>query len=125
MATRVGRSEAQSAKQFLQHLNELDLMMMAMIADAADESQQFCLFLDKDFDMALLGRQITEYEDRVNSLFLNGLCLRSGYTKHMIELLSRPRTILIGKETETIGQAGGPSKRVLWEVLQECKIGPD
>jgi hypothetical protein len=117
---RAGTEPAKSAAAFLAEVTEEDLLTIAMLADAGDESAAIVRFFDSEtYDVAESAVVISAYLKHIDCLFLRGGCLTldGTYTKFVIDLLNRPHTISLHHPAilRTIGGGG-----VHAEVRDRC-----
>ena len=72
------------------------LLMLSMLADAADESMLVLRAHDKKMaDPADTAFWIAAYVRRVQTLFLDGECLKLGYTRVMMDALKKPLVYIV------------------------------
>ena len=100
---RKGNEEASAAARFLDWVTPELCLQMAMMADAAEENLQMTRFFDvENFALEDLSFVISSFQDRLDALFTGDVpgtpnakiagCLTvpTGYTSHMLKLLSHP-----------------------------------
>lgn len=92
VADRVGEVR-KSAISFLQNTTVEDVLLVSMLADAADEALVFTRQLDdENMDPAQLPAHVKRFLQTIQLLFVERQCLElPGFTSHMIEGLKRPR----------------------------------
>ena len=117
---RAGREPATFAVAFLRTVTEEDLLTVAMLADAGDESAAIVRFFDcETYDVAESAVVISAYLNRIDCLFLRGGCLTvdGTYTKFVLDLLKRPHTITLHQPPILRSVGGGG---VHPEVIDRC-----
>ena len=109
LVRRRGEAVAAHALAFLEFIDERKLLLLALLADAGDEATQHLRFFDTErYDASEVARQCAQFQARIDSLFLQGRVLRSGYTRVMLDRLRAPRTFFLGQaQIKTIGVQGG------------------
>lgn len=117
---RAGTDPAKVAVRFLQTVTEEDLLTIALLADAGDESGAIVRFFDcETYDVAESAVMLSTFLNRIDCLFLRRGCLTldGTYTKFVIDLLQRPRTITLHQPfiVRSIGGGG-----VHPEVVDRC-----
>lgn len=113
---RKGNEEASAAARFLDWVTPELCLQMAMMADAAEENLQMTRFFDVEtFALEDLSFVMSSFQDRLEALFTGDVpgtpnakiagCLTvpTGYTSHMLKLLSHP-FMLRGR---SFGKEGG------------------
>ena len=69
-----------------------------MMADACDETMAFTRQLDDEaMDLSVTPAEIELWDERMRHLFDEGGCRHSGYTKHALAELQKPRAMPITK----------------------------
>jgi hypothetical protein len=117
---RAGTDPAKRAVRFLQSVTEEDLLTIALLADAGDESAAIVRFFDcETYDVAESAVIISTFLKRIDCLFLRRGCLTldGTYTKFVIDLLKRPRTITLHQPNILRSIGGGG---VHPEVVDRC-----
>lgn len=113
-------AEGRDAHAWLSSMNDESALMMAMMADCADESISLCRFFDRDnYDKSAVTHEVNDYLKRVTWLFGSETqgALKTGYTKYMVDTLaSSRRTIMLDGKPTFIG---GPNKPAL-DVISSC-----
>ncbi len=94
--------------EFLEFMDTERALSFAMMADAGDEVLQLVRFLESEqFDKTSLAPQLDEFMHRIQVLFTHGQCVKTGYTKHMLTVLSKSVTVFLKKhEPKNIGHNG-------------------
>jgi len=117
---RAGTDPAKRAVKFLQSVTEEDLLTIALLADAGDESGAIVRFFDcETYDVAESTVIISTFLNRIDCLFLRRGCLTldGTYTKFVLDLLMRPRTITLHQPNILRSIGGGG---VHPEVVDRC-----
>ncbi|CAE7368921.1 unnamed protein product, partial [Symbiodinium pilosum] len=98
-----------NAVTFLETIGERELLLAAMMADAADEAVRLLRFFGEEgYELAEVAFQIRLFMSRVHVLFNEEKVYElGGYTKHCLQLLSSSRGFMLGGEARTLG---GPGK---------------
>eukprot|EP00435_Cladocopium_sp_Y103_P066425 s1005_g28.t1 len=92
---RHGERDGARAERFLEYINERRLILLSMMADAADEVSVLVRYLDSgNYDLAGLVSELQQFVGRVSSLFLDGQCRNSGYCEYMLATLQTPTSFL-------------------------------
>ncbi len=116
---RKGRVEAKAAVAFLTYIDMESCLQLAMIADAGTEGFHFKGFWDTEScDLARSALEIENFRRTFHALFVDGKVVKIGYTKHMLNVLTRPVLIpswVLGAP-KTLGSEAG----VTAPVLQRC-----
>ena len=101
--------EGQGCMGFVQAMTEVNVILLGMMADAADECMILTRFLDKDtFDVGAMRVELEQFNNRVNDLFLHKTCLKSGYTQVALDFLKHPRVLQVpGQALRTLGSKSG------------------
>jgi len=97
---RKGAPEA-CASEFLASVTEEDVLTIAMLADAGDESSAIVRFFDKeDYDVAAVPEVISMYLHRIDHLFIKRHCLTlvGTYTEYILDVLKKPHPIILHKQ---------------------------
>ena len=89
-----GRHGLQCAKDAIRFLREETTevaLQRALMADAGDECLRRTRFFDQEnFDVSKTANVISDHLATINALFCQRLALKTGFTKHMLETLSKP-----------------------------------
>ncbi len=126
--TRRGREASVHAGFFLQYITPTRLLLMSMLADASDEGIALTRHMDdEDADCADLNDTISNFVARVRFLFgrSDPQCLKLGYTAHMLQILSTPRTFFVDGQPKTIGAVRGVEEGVIAACLRKLGIWVD
>lgn len=92
------------AEHFLEYINERRLILLSMMADAADEVSVLIRYLDSgNFDTAGVVSELQQFIGRVSALFLDGQCRNSGYCEYMLTTLQTPTSFLCKAGPRSIG----------------------
>lgn len=79
VVSRRERSEGKIAAAFLDFMTDEKCIVVAMLADAGDESTLHLRCFDTEqFDVSKIGQFCADYQHRLDWLFLNGNCRRVG-----------------------------------------------
>ena len=109
--------EQEVADEFLAWINEEKLVQLAMCADGGDDSLCFTRFLDSEgFDVSEIPSEIHIYVNKLNSQFLQGNCVKTGYTKHVLDILKKSRGYFVQNQPFTLGGPG----RVSPAMIERC-----
>lgn len=117
---RAGTDPAKRAVRFLQTVTEEDLLTIALLADAGDESGAIVRFFDcESYDVAESAVILSTFLNRIDCLFLRRGCLTldGTYAKFVLDLLQRPRTITLHQPVILRSIGGGG---VHPEVVDRC-----
>ena len=84
----------------------MSLLLAAMAADAADEFSGICHFCDsEDMDVSQLSLRVVGFIARMTVLFGSApSCVKSGYTRHVIDTLRR--ATLVWPDGKTLRHLG-------------------
>lgn len=106
-------------KAFLRLLDEEAILTLGMLADAGEETVELIRFMDEErADKVELCFHWRRFLDRVTALFVDGRgCLRSGYTGHMLDLLTTERVLYIDNKPKRVG---GRAPDALQPVIDRC-----
>ena len=116
--TRDDQSSA-NAKIWLEYVDTENALQAAMMADASDQTIVLSRLLDnEDVDPAILNHEVRQYVQTNELLFGDSAkCLTAfGYTRAMMDTLSKPLVWTIGSKTYSIGKQGG----VPAEIIERC-----
>ena len=94
----LGNKQGKGCHAFLQMLSPLTVILMGMMADANEE----CLALTRFMDAAVLrveglSKQVADFTARVDLLFKENLCLKTGFTKVALEHLAQQKMIKLAE----------------------------
>ncbi|CAE7724072.1 unnamed protein product [Symbiodinium sp. CCMP2592] len=125
METNRDGAERARLRQLLSDLDEEKLVMMAMLADVADENIRVIRFVDcEQYDLSELPEELSCLLDRLHFLINQGGILQQGYTAYMLNYLKGQRGFLIGSgQAKTIGGEGAVDAPMLLrcvELLKTC-----
>ena len=123
---RKGENPATCANYYLLFISGSEgikrLLLMAMLADAGDESAMVLRAADQTHsDPANAAFWIASYSRRIQILFLEGACLRTGYTKVMLETLRKPMVYVVNGTMLQCGHAAGASQEQVTWCLDKMK----
>lgn len=116
---RKGAPEA-CASEFLASVTEEDVLTIAMLADAGDESSAIVRFFDKeDYDVAAVPEVISMYLHRIDHLFIKRHCLTlvGTYTEYILDVLKKPHPIILHKQG-IVRSLGGSTLQP--EMVDKC-----
>lgn len=118
--TRQGNEEAQDAEDFLDFLTVPHILQTAMMADAADEVLIVTRTFDaEECDIATQASCLEVLLERIVSLFIEGACFVTGYTKEVIKNLESEVTV-VKKRGKTLTSFGGRGS-VTEAVKEDCQ----
>ena len=82
--------EGRSMAQWLQSISSVDLLLLAMLADAHDEGLMLVRCFDNSqVDLADLANNLSTFTDHLRCLFDQAMCWTvEGYTSHVLQLLA-------------------------------------
>ena len=108
------------------------LLLLAMCADAADESNLLLRYVDQEsYCVEELPHQINMYLKRIGSLFNEGNCTEIGYTKVMVGVIEKTHVVFVAGKVRSVGARGGVSagivnrsvsRMVTWVRLAEAVV---
>ena len=113
--------EGQGCMALLQAMTEENVILLGMMADAADECMILTRFLDKDtFDVGAMRVELARFLNRIDNLFTHKSCLKCGYTQVAVDFLKQSRVLQIpGQVLRTLGSKSGAAERdVLWALAR-------
>ena len=118
-------NERLHAARFLGGLTVSKLLLVALLADAGDETSSVCrLFDNDDYDSSGVATSLDLYRQRIHYLFLERGALRvNGYTSYMMETLSKRRIYQCpcsDTSTKTYAKSLGGPGTISAEVLDTC-----
>ena len=117
---REGR-DRKEANHFLSSLTTKDCVAIACMAEANYEILDFIRFLDNpSFDISMLPGEIDRMVLRLDILFLQNACLRSGFLQHLLDDLATPIVFRVAGRTHRIGGAE-LTQDLIDEVLAEIR----
>ncbi|CAK9104835.1 unnamed protein product [Durusdinium trenchii] len=93
-----------------------------MIADAGDEGSQLCRSFDRELPASEdLANEIATFITRISHLFAldEPVCVLTGYTHHMITLLSEREILLPTLDGKSVRSLGGPGS-ITAELVVQC-----
>lgn len=106
---RAGRAEGSNADDFLRSMTPARLLQLAMMADAADEAMRLIRACDcEDVGVGLVHQHVSDFLARIRGLFNDCLCLGTGFTKYVLDLLEEGVHIFQGERGAW--RIGGPGK---------------
>jgi len=105
--------EGQGCMGFVQAMTEVNVILLGMMADAADECMILTRFLDKDtFDVGAMRVEFEQFNNRIKDLFLHKMCLKSGYTQVALDFLKHARVLQVpGQALRTLGSKSGADEQ--------------
>ncbi len=116
----VNRAKNEAARHcqlFLDWIDEEKIMLLAMMADGADEALSLVRFLDSEtHDVAQVPLRCTTFVNRLNFLFVEGRCVSFGYCAYAMELLQTPRGFYARGVPKTLGGPG----RITEGIIKKC-----
>ena len=129
---RRGKPEGKHAEDFLRFITNEKLLLLAMCADAADESNLLLRYVDQEsYCVEEVPHQINMYLKRIGSLFNDGNCTEIGYTKVMVGVLEKTHVFFVAGKVRSVGARGGVSaaivnrsvsRMVTWVRLAEAVV---
>ena len=106
--------EGRCAAQWLSSLDEESLLQMAMMADCSDEALMLVRFFDTDdLGNAVVTSELMTFLSRVTWLCEERGLMDTGYTQHMLEVLSTRRTVYLNGCPRFVGGPGSPSEQTV------------
>jgi len=119
---RKGEREAMVAEYFLMYVSGAEglrrMLLLGMLADAGDESA--CLVRHRDVDLsdsAEVSYWIAAYVRRCQFLFLEGGCLRTGFTQVILQILRKPVVYVVrGTPLQSGSRAGATAADAEWAL---------
>lgn len=115
------------AQAFLAYINEEILMQVAMLADAGDEGAQLCRTFDVELPASEeLAASVDGFIMKISCLFAGDepACLLTGYTHHMMNILSAKEMLLPtldGKGVKALGGQGSITPQLIATCLDRMK----
>jgi len=118
---RKGREEGTHASNWLASVDEEFFVTMGMTADGGRENLGLTRFFDNEsYDKSKQCHEVLDFLNKIKYLFIDGGCLKVGFTALMIKMLERPMTIWVGTgPTATAKTIGGPGT-VTPELVQRA-----
>eukprot|EP00438_Fugacium_kawagutii_P007891 Skav203673 [mRNA] locus=scaffold259:498:3152:+ [translate_table: standard] len=118
------KEQHQAASAFLQWMSPQKFLILAMCADAADESLLLTRHFDSEgHDLATLHSAAESYVSRLKYLFLQGNAVRTtGFTSLMLKWLQKARAVKVGKQIKCIGGAGAVTPQVVDASLKCMRV---
>lgn len=117
-----GEDAGARASAFLAFCTEETLLTISMIADAGDEGSQLCRSFDRELPASEdLANEIATFITRISHLFAldEPVCVLTGYTHHMITLLSEREILLPTLDGKSVRSLGGPGS-ITAELVVQC-----
>eukprot|EP00971_Amphidinium_carterae_P349179 6490884-Amphidinium_carterae.1 len=119
-------TESVAAKSFLQFSSGPDGMfnnlLLAMLADAGDESIILLRQCDtEDMSPSDIPFDVAQYAQRIQTLFFDDAVLTTGYTKLMLETLSRPMVYVVNGIPLQCGSTAGVPASTKNAALKEMR----
>ena len=117
---RKGSEEGQAALSFLQWLTVERCLLAGMMADAGEENLCLTRMVDyQGFPLAELPSNIIAFKERLRHLFTGSdpLCLRTGFTKHMLDVLGHEYALNLPGEFKLLSSSTGASQDVIDKAL--------
>ena len=119
---RKGNEEGKAALSFLQWLTPERCVLAGMLADAGEENLCLTRMVDyQGFPLAELPANIQAFKERLRHLFQGPepQCLRTGFTKHMLDLLGNEFALnLPGGQFKQVGSRNTVQPQVVIGALQ-------
>ena len=114
--------EGRDCLRFFDDLTEEHLLQLAMMADLSDEVIILIRFNDnEDTDVTTLKDECMSFVERARVLVEDARIFELGYTKYMLELLSKPLVFFPGGVAKSFGGPGRPSREVRVRTLARMK----
>ena len=96
MSTQRDGADKAAALDFLEAMNEKDLVLMAMMSDLADETSQLLRMVDTEsYDLSEFPAEVETLVSKMHHLVNKGNIFHQGFTAHMIQALERPRGFMV------------------------------
>jgi hypothetical protein len=106
-------SEGSIAFEWMSSLTVERCLLIAMMADTGEEVQVLNLFLDADdYDKSILPIEVGRFLQRLSFLVQHSGLEKTGYTKHMIQILETGQMIVLDKP-QMLGGPGSVTQAVL------------
>ena len=119
---RRGEDSGDKASAFLAYITEEIVLQIAMLADAGDEGEQLVRQFDSESAASEeIGMNINNFLTKVCALFVSDepVCVLTGYTRHMIDMLSQREILLPSLDGRGVRGIGGPNC-ITAEILDRC-----
>ena len=109
--------DGRGSRDFLSFLNERNLILMGMLADASDECLGLTRFFDREaFRLEEMSDQLAAFQRRLRWLFSERGCLSTGFTALALAHLTRAKLVPFpGNVPVTLGGQGANP-----DVVTEC-----
>lgn len=115
---RAGKSEGQVAAEFLGHISVERMILLGMMADASDEGLRFTRFCDTEtMDVSQITHEVGSFLNRITTLFVDGRCLQTGFTKLMLQLVKKVRIVWVNHAPRVVGVSGGAPQDLVGKCL--------
>ena len=116
--------EVQCMVEFLYHIDTRKCVLLALMADAADDALWFTRGMDSwdNFDPSKVNGDVYGFLVRIAELYVRGkACTTMGYTKYMLELLRlQPVVVPVGQNNfKTIGNRDGIPQGIIGDCLEK------
>ena len=96
VSTQRNGADKAAALDFLEAMNEKDLVLMAMMSDLADETSQLLRMVDTEsYDLSEFPAEVETLVSKMHHLVNKGNIFHQGFTAHMIQALERPRGFMV------------------------------
>ena len=96
VSTQRDGADKAAALDFLEAMNEQDLVLMAMMSDLADETSQLLRMVDTEsYDLSEFPAEVETLVSKMHHLVNKGNIFHQGFTAHMIQALERPRGFMV------------------------------
>lgn len=96
VSTQRDGADKAAALDFLEAMNEKDLVLMAMMSDLADETSQLLRMVDTEsYDLSEFPAEVETLVSKMHHLVNKGNIFHQGFTAHMIQALERPRGFMV------------------------------
>ena len=120
---RADKVEGRECADFLMSdLDEENLLLLAGMADASDETMIVIRHTDtENLDSSELESEVQNFVSRIKILFEDGLCWKSGYLEYMCHQLLTPMVVLVRGQAISVGGSRHPSAAVKASVLARFK----
>ena len=110
------------AQAFLAYINEEILLQVGMLADAGDEGSQLCRSFDTELPASEeLAAAVDGFIIKISCLFASDepACLLTGYTNHMIKVLSSREILLPTVDGNGVRALGGQGS-ITAQLIARC-----
>lgn len=117
-----GEEAGMRAIAFLAFCTEETLLLISMIADAGDEGSMLCRSFDRELPASEeLANEIATFITWITRLFDSAepVCVLTGYTHHMITLLSEREILLPTLDGKGVRSLGGPGS-ITADLVTRC-----